>query len=91
MGECEVKVTGLARILLVFGLLVLGVALMVLWRDDRTVSPEQPSISIQDPRVGRTTLSHGGPGVGSPSDMRERPPRPDQNVPLDQASDATKR
>ena len=83
--------TGLSRILLVFGLLVLGVAVMVLWRDDRSATLDQPATSTGEPRVGRSTLSHGGPGIASPPDTRERPARPDKHVPPDPSSYATKR
>ena len=42
MVECEAQMNGLARILLVLGLSVLGVAMIVLWRDHHTGSLEQP-------------------------------------------------
>lgn len=91
MCECEVKVTGLARILLVFGLLVLVLALMVLWRDDRPANLKKSGVSLGEPRVGRSTLSHGGPGVDGPRDAQGRLLKPIDNVPSDQPPQATKR
>jgi hypothetical protein len=84
-------VTGLARIFLVFGLLVLVAVLMVLWRDNRTVFSKQPSTSTGEPQVGRSTLSHGGPGVGGSPGAQERQLNPAQHIPSDQSPYATKR
>ncbi|MGZ8382774.1 MAG: hypothetical protein ACXWWE_02050 [Nitrospira sp.] len=89
--EVEVKVTGLARILLVFGLLVLVVALMVLWRDDRPANLEKSGASLEEPRVGRSTLSHGGPGVSGPPDAQGRPLKPVDNGPSGQPPQVIKR
>jgi len=73
--------TGSARILVVIGIVVLGVAVMVLWWDERTVPSERPTASPAEQRVGRSTLSHGGPAVGSLPDGPPRPSLPDRNVP----------
>ncbi|MEP7151479.1 MAG: hypothetical protein ABI856_07215 [Nitrospira sp.] len=81
----------MARILLVFGVVVLVVALMVLWRDDRPANLEKSGASLGEPRVGRSTLSHGGPGVSGPPEAQGRPLKPVDNVPSDQSPQAIKR
>ncbi len=83
--------SGLARILLVFGLLVLGATVMVLWQDDRTVQLGKPALGPGEPRVGRSTLSHGGPGVGGSSGAPGLPMKPAQNVIPEHSSQAAKR
>jgi hypothetical protein len=74
-------VTGSARILVVVGIVVLGVAVMVLWRDERTVPSVKPTASPAEQRVGRSTVSHGGPATDSLPDAPQRPSLPDRNVP----------
>jgi len=84
-------VTGIVRVLIVFGLLVLGAVLMILRLDERTVSSEKPATSAGEQRPGRSTLSHGGPGVGSSPGAQERLFRLDQNAPPEQSPYAAKR
>ncbi len=91
MCAYEVKVTGLARILLVFGLLVLVVGLLILWREDRPANPEQSGVSSGAPRPGNSTLSHGGPTVNGPLDSQGRSLQPVENIPPGQYPQATKR
>jgi hypothetical protein len=83
--------SGLARILLVFGLLVLGATVLVLWQDDRTANVGNPASGPGDPRVGRSTLSHGGAGVGGSSGAPGLPMKPAQNVISEHSPQATKR
>jgi len=79
------------RILLLLGLLVLGLAMIVRWQDDRVAAPEKSIASPEGPRLGRSTLSHGGPPVGGRPDVPERPLKPLQTVPSDPSPQATKR
>ena len=81
--------TGL-RILLLWGLLVIGMAVLMLWKDDRVANPEKSLASPRDPRVGRSTLSHGGPSVGGLPDTQGHSLEPLQNIPSEQSSQATK-
>ena len=90
MCEYEVNVTGLARILLVFGLLVLVVGLLILWRDDRSANLEQSGVSSGAPRPGSSTLSHGGPTMNGHLDPQGRSLKPVENIPSDHPQ-ATKR
>ncbi|MDR4480277.1 MAG: hypothetical protein R3B37_11115 [Nitrospira sp.] len=83
--------TGLTRILVLLGLLVLGVALFVAGRSERPELSERPTPSSGKPVVGRSTLSHGGPGAGSLPVAPARSPSPNEQVPSIQASDATTR
>lgn len=73
------SMTGLARVLVLLGLLVLGVALMLLRQHEHTGSSEGPSMSAGEPRVGRSTLSHGGPGADSFPEGSKRPAALDRN------------
>lgn len=83
--------SGWARILLVFGLLVLGATVMVLWQDARTAHVGKPAPGPGEPRVGRSTLSHGGPDVVGSSGAPGLPMKPAQNVIPEHSPQATKR
>ena len=77
--------TGVTRILVLLGLLVLGVALFTLGRDER------PAASSVEPRIGRSTLSHGGPGAGSIPVAPAEAPSVDRRIPSNQSPYATTR
>ena len=77
--------TGVTRILVLLGLLVLGVALFTLGRDER------PAASSVEPRIGRSSLSHGGPGAGSIPVAPAEAPSADRRIPSNQSPYATTR
>ena len=77
--------TGVTRILVLLGLLVLGVALFMLGRDER------PAASSVEPRIGRSTVSHGGPGAGSIPVAPAEAPSADRRIPSNQSPYATTR
>ena len=77
--------TGVTRILVLLGLLMLGVALFTLGRDER------PAASSVEPRIGRSTLSHGGPGAGSIPVAPAEAPSADRRIPSNQSPYATTR
>ncbi|MEK6801241.1 MAG: hypothetical protein AABZ34_01050 [Nitrospirota bacterium] len=77
--------TGVTRILVLLGLLVLGVALFMLGRDER------PAALSVEPRIGRSTLSHGGPGAGSIPVAPAEAPSADRRLPSNQSPYATTR
>ena len=78
------------RILLLFGLLVLALAVIVLWQDDRAAKQENSAAASGEPRVGRSTLSHGGPGAGGAPDTSGRSLNPLQIAPSDQSPEAAR-
>lgn len=77
--------TGVTRILVLLGLLVLGVVLFILGRDER------PTASSVEPRIGRSTLSHGGPGAGSIPVVPAEAPSADRRIPSNQSPYITTR
>ncbi|MCW5799269.1 MAG: hypothetical protein KIT40_12260 [Nitrospira sp.] len=66
-------VTRLVHIVLLIGLLVAGVVLLMLGIGDRP-NEETAATTPGSQRLGRSTLSHGGPGAGSLSDNSPRLP-----------------
>jgi hypothetical protein len=75
------------RIFLVLGFAVLGLALVILWREDHTTAPPGPAAPPGSPLFGRSTLSHGGPAAGSLPDAQRRPALLGRNASSDQSQD----
>ena len=55
----------LARIVLLVGLMVAGVALLLMLGKERPDMSDRSSAPAGSQRVGRSALSHGGPGAGA--------------------------
>lgn len=88
MGQ---DMTRLTRILMLVGLLAAGVAFFVLGLGERPIAQEKPAASTGAQRAGRSTLSHGGPGAGSPPGQLEHLPARDQNEFSNRSPSATTR
>lgn len=88
MGQ---DMTRLTRILMLVGLLAAGVAFFMLGLGERPIAQENPAASTGAQRAGRSTLSHGGPGAGSPPGQPERLPASDRNDVFNQSPSATTR
>lgn len=70
----------MVRMLLLFGLLVLGAGSVMLWREYRPADAVPSSGFGNDPRTGRSALGHGGPDAGRPVNepgrLEKAPPPP---------------
>lgn len=77
--------TGVTRMLVLVGLLALGVALFLVGRG------EPPTGTMGDARIGRSTLSHGGPGPGTPPAAPGVAPSADREMSLNPSPNATTR
>jgi hypothetical protein len=86
------RVTGLVRIFLLLGLLVLGVGVVLIWQDERATGLKKPTASPgEQQRVGRSALSHGGPGAGAPLGSQERSLNPVRSLPSEQTPESPTR
>ncbi len=85
------RMTRMVRIFLLFGLLILGLALIMIWRDDRAPDAAQSAVSGGEPRIGRSTLSHGGPVAGPSSEMPGRSKNPPKTLTVNESDEASKR
>lgn len=83
--------TRFVRILLLLGLLVAGVALLMLRVAERPNAHENSAASTGSQRVGRSTLSHGGPVDGSLPGNMQRPPAGGRDESSTRSSSATTR
>ena len=79
------------RMLLLLGPLVLGLAYVMLWANGRPTASVQSAISDRAPEIGRSALSHGGPGAGRPFDVAGPSKKPLRNLPLNESVEASKR
>ncbi|MBS0172311.1 MAG: hypothetical protein JSR62_18360 [Nitrospira sp.] len=83
--------TRLARILVAVGLLLASVAALWLGGRERSAQQAESPVSPGSPRVGRSTLSHGGPATGPLPEQSGRPSASRRDVGADSSSDATTR
>lgn len=81
----------MVRILILFGLMVLSIAVVMFWQRDRPANPEKAEAPPGETRVGRSTLSHGGADISGLSDAQGRSMKPAQNIPSDPPPKPTKR
>ncbi|CAE6774310.1 conserved hypothetical protein [Nitrospira defluvii] len=83
--------TRLARNLVGLGLLGAGAAALWLSSGERPAEQAGSTVSPGSQRVGRSTLSHGGPAAGSLSEPSGRLPPSGRDIRSDTHSDATTR
>ncbi len=82
--------TGVTRMLVLVGLLALGVALFMVGRGEPPTGT-MPAGTMGDARIGRSALSHGGPGPGTPPAAPGIAPSADRQMSLNPSPNATTR